>query len=80
MIHVDSRIKPEPDRPKDHISHGLYWSRTGMHYSHASEYEFDHTRCRFPRLALPMISQHLYRLKGVPDPYSREEQANFAKW
>ncbi|KAL5513533.1 hypothetical protein ACEPAH_3932 [Sanghuangporus vaninii] len=42
--HIRTRIDPNPDRPKDWISHGLYWRRLGFR-----------------------------------DPYSREEQATFAK-
>jgi hypothetical protein len=27
--HMDLRIIPEPDRPKDAVTHSLYWKRTG---------------------------------------------------
>ncbi|PKY52349.1 hypothetical protein RhiirA4_469932 [Rhizophagus irregularis] len=43
--HIDERAHPHPDRPKDLISHKLYWERTGF-----------------------------------KDPYSVQEQKEFAKW
>ncbi|KAA1477854.1 hypothetical protein DENSPDRAFT_625472 [Dentipellis sp. KUC8613] len=43
MEHIFQPFLPEPGRPKDYITHGLYWRRTGF-----------------------------------KDPYSREEQTNFA--
>ncbi|EIW81351.1 hypothetical protein CONPUDRAFT_82336 [Coniophora puteana RWD-64-598 SS2] len=42
--HISKRMNPDPNRPKDFITHGLFWGRSGF-----------------------------------KDPYSREEQANFAK-
>ncbi|KAF5381812.1 hypothetical protein D9757_008326 [Collybiopsis confluens] len=42
--HVVHRMQPEPDRPKDWVTHSLHWRRMGF-----------------------------------KDPYSREDQANFAK-
>ncbi|KAF9239496.1 hypothetical protein BU15DRAFT_88040 [Melanogaster broomeanus] len=42
--HVTRKLQPDPDRPKDFLTHGLFWKRSGF-----------------------------------KDPYSREEQANFAK-
>jgi hypothetical protein len=27
--HISERMDPEPDRPKDCVTHGLYWKRTG---------------------------------------------------
>lgn len=27
--HIGDRMYPEPDRPKDWISHGLWWARSG---------------------------------------------------
>ncbi|KAH0833843.1 hypothetical protein J3R83DRAFT_11007 [Lanmaoa asiatica] len=41
--HITGKLQPEPDRPKDFLTHNLFWKRT------------------------------------FKDPYSREEQANFAK-
>lgn len=29
--HVHERIQPEPDAPKDWVSHKLFWTRTGRH-------------------------------------------------
>lgn len=28
--HIDERLVPEPDQPKDWISHRLFWARTGV--------------------------------------------------
>ncbi|KAI6101023.1 hypothetical protein EDD16DRAFT_1526092 [Pisolithus croceorrhizus] len=42
--HVAKRLLPDPDRPKDYITHNLFWKKSGF-----------------------------------KDPYSKEEQANFAK-
>ncbi|KAF9443582.1 hypothetical protein P691DRAFT_778790 [Macrolepiota fuliginosa MF-IS2] len=42
--HITERLAPNPDQPKDWISHKLYWRRSGF-----------------------------------KDPYSRDDQANFAK-
>ncbi|KAJ1300986.1 hypothetical protein OPQ81_003410 [Rhizoctonia solani] len=44
LEHISDRMHPEPDRPKDWISHRLKWARSGFQ-----------------------------------DPYSREQQAEFAK-
>jgi hypothetical protein len=43
-LHISKRVLPTPDRPKDFLTHNLFWRRSGF-----------------------------------KDPYSREEQANFAK-
>ncbi|KAH8114632.1 hypothetical protein DFH11DRAFT_1508603 [Phellopilus nigrolimitatus] len=45
LEHIKGRIEPNPDKPKDWISHGLYWRRLG----------------------------------NLLDPYSKEDQGNFAK-
>jgi hypothetical protein len=29
LQHISTRLQPNPDRPKDWISHRLYWRRTG---------------------------------------------------
>ncbi|KAL1696787.1 hypothetical protein GGG16DRAFT_43139 [Schizophyllum commune] len=44
ILHIRERMKPDPDRSKDWISHNLFWKRTAF-----------------------------------SDPYSKEDQANFAK-
>ncbi|KAF8419128.1 hypothetical protein L210DRAFT_3510849 [Boletus edulis BED1] len=44
LQHLTRRIQPDPGRPKDLLTHSLFWKRSGF-----------------------------------KDPYSREEQANFAK-
>ncbi len=30
MQHINARMIPDPDKPKDAITHRLYWRRTGM--------------------------------------------------
>ncbi len=30
MQHINSRMSPDPDKPKDAITHRLYWRRMGM--------------------------------------------------
>ncbi|KAI6027005.1 hypothetical protein EDC04DRAFT_3116261 [Pisolithus marmoratus] len=42
--HITKRLLPDPDRPKDYITHNLFWKKSGF-----------------------------------KDPYSKEEQVNFAK-
>ncbi|KAG6331499.1 hypothetical protein ID866_7590 [Astraeus odoratus] len=42
--HISKRLRPDPDRPKDYLTHNLFWKRSGF-----------------------------------KDPYSKEEQAMFAK-
>ncbi|KAJ7583113.1 hypothetical protein C8J56DRAFT_202132 [Mycena floridula] len=44
IVHINERLTPEPSKPKDWITHKLYWRRSGFR-----------------------------------DPYSRDDQANFAK-
>ncbi|KAG8694060.1 hypothetical protein FRC08_008731, partial [Ceratobasidium sp. 394] len=40
--HIQERIHPEPNRPKDWVSHGLAWARSGFKdpYSQAEQLEF----------------------------------------
>ncbi|KIK74646.1 hypothetical protein PAXRUDRAFT_175036, partial [Paxillus rubicundulus Ve08.2h10] len=45
LQHLTKRMQPNPDRPKDVLTHNLFWKRSGFR-----------------------------------DPYSKEEQTNFAKW
>ncbi|KAI5998963.1 hypothetical protein F5J12DRAFT_784806 [Pisolithus orientalis] len=47
--HIAKRLLPDPDRPKDYITHSLFWKKSGAY-----------NPC-------------------FKDPYSKEEQANFAK-
>jgi hypothetical protein len=36
--HISERVHPDPDRPKDWISHATYWARSGTsHYHWASD-------------------------------------------
>ncbi|KAL1684093.1 hypothetical protein EV122DRAFT_200466 [Schizophyllum commune] len=49
VLHIQNRMRPDPDASKDWISHKLFWRRTG-----------------------DFLNTH-------PDPYSKEDQTNFAK-
>ena len=31
ILHIRERMRPDPDTPKDWISHSLFWKRTGAH-------------------------------------------------
>ncbi|KAF5381827.1 hypothetical protein D9757_008331 [Collybiopsis confluens] len=61
--HVIHRMQPEPDRPKDWVTHSLHWRRMG-----------EYPRCLYSSFVL---LNHM--ASGFKDPYSREDQANFAK-
>lgn len=62
--HVTRKLRPEPDQPKDFLTHNLFWKRSGKSIL-TFVFHFD-------------LSSNWYL--GFKDPYSREEQANFAKW
>ncbi|KAG8903434.1 hypothetical protein FRB99_003283 [Tulasnella sp. 403] len=57
--HIKERMLPNPDRPKDWVSHKVFWARTGFRGR------------RFGFKSKPKLKLHV-------DPYSREEQAEFA--
>jgi hypothetical protein len=78
--HIVERMNPDPDEPKDWISHGTFWARSG----------------RFCHLPLRQIISNAgilgfkgmrgeMRCRGalinvVIDPYSQDEQVEFGKW
>ncbi|KAF8607202.1 hypothetical protein BDV93DRAFT_467878 [Ceratobasidium sp. AG-I] len=48
--HMDERILPHPDIPKDWISHGLYWARSGAFesdwtYPYSRDEQIDFAKC-----------------------------------
>lgn len=47
LQHIKTRLQPNPDRPKDWISHSLFWRRTGMSYFRI--WPFDGIINSFPR-------------------------------
>ncbi|KAI0250888.1 hypothetical protein BJV78DRAFT_1154831 [Lactifluus subvellereus] len=61
-LHIDEIMVPNPDQPKDWITHGLHWRRMGFKGNGDNE-------------------SVLFVFNGgvSVDPYSREDQANFAK-
>ena len=34
--HIHKRLLPEPDRPKDYVTHSLFWKRSGKYPSNSS--------------------------------------------
>ncbi|QRW13376.1 E3 ubiquitin-protein ligase TRIP12 [Ceratobasidium sp. AG-Ba] len=62
--HIRERMHPEPDRPKDWISHGLSWARSGF-------------KGRSPASSPPLIDDDLPT--PTQDPYSQDEQTEFSK-
>jgi hypothetical protein len=63
--HITKRMGPDPGKPKDWITHALHWARSGM------------ILCTFGDLFGLFMS---CPAAGFKDPYSVEEQADFAKW
>lgn len=59
--HVFKRLLPHADRPKDFLTHNLFWRRSG-------------------ELSCCPCVAGMMKSIGFKDPYSREEQTNFAKW
>jgi hypothetical protein len=80
--HINERMVPNPDQPKDWITHGLHWRRMGKTVTSA---RYLILILLIPRLGfkgdgdensvLPASNECIFA-----DPYPREEQANFAKW
>ncbi|TFY74324.1 hypothetical protein EWM64_g9688 [Hericium alpestre] len=65
--HMLVRMAPSPEKAKDCITHKLYWQRMGAQLvsSCATCYR---------------SADFLFGKSGFKDPYSRDDQANFAKW
>ena len=77
--HIKERMVPRPDEPKDWITHGLHWRRMRMFV----------TLTRYLILIMPQLVfkgdeddsvSPVFNQCIFADPYSREEQADFAKW
>ncbi|KAG9087788.1 hypothetical protein FRC06_002366, partial [Ceratobasidium sp. 370] len=43
--HISERMNPEPDRPKDWISHGLSWARSGFKDPYSQEEQLEFSKC-----------------------------------
>ncbi|KAG8795910.1 hypothetical protein FRC12_008165 [Ceratobasidium sp. 428] len=43
--HIDERMHPEPGRPKDWVSHGLSWARTGFKDPYSQEEQLEFSKC-----------------------------------
>ncbi|QRW13380.1 E3 ubiquitin-protein ligase TRIP12 [Ceratobasidium sp. AG-Ba] len=43
--HIKERMHPEPDRPKDWISHGLSWARSGFRDPYSQEEQDEFAKC-----------------------------------
>jgi len=43
--HVDEKVQPNPDRPKDFISHKLFWERTGFRDPYSFQEQQDFAEC-----------------------------------
>lgn len=77
--HLTGRVFPNPDRPKDCITHGLYWRRTGASCFQFRAYPFHDASQASKVIFSRSICKSVHRYRYL-DPYTRDEQTNFAKW
>jgi hypothetical protein len=77
--HLTAKISPNPDKPKDAISHSVFWKRSGVSISLLAcgalspPLGFKGSR---PLVVARFVIQADWH---IADPYSRENQAEFAK-
>ncbi|CAB5377259.1 unnamed protein product [Rhizophagus irregularis] len=45
MQHINVKVSPNPDKPKDFISHKLFWERTGFKDPHTCQEQQEFTKC-----------------------------------
>ncbi|KAF8483073.1 hypothetical protein JB92DRAFT_3033330 [Gautieria morchelliformis] len=45
LQHIHARMLPHPDRPKDYVSHELFWERTGFQDPYTREEQTDFAKC-----------------------------------
>jgi len=78
--HINARMIPDPDKPKDSITHRLYWSRMGLLDSFLLEFpETESSLAGFKGSErLPLLHECVPRF--ATDPYTHDEQAKFKKW
>ncbi|KAF7309973.1 VWFA domain-containing protein [Mycena indigotica] len=73
--HITTRMTPNPDRPKDWVSHSLFWRRSGM----AAYFNSFFSLTLYFRLQrLLFLCFQRFSDVGI-DPYSRPDQLNFTK-
>jgi hypothetical protein len=83
VLHIPTRMIPDPSRLKDFVTHNLHWRRTGtfLYFEvvcYTKLISFQASRVCFQTeqlLFLPFSVSH-----QCTDPYPRDDQANFAKW
>jgi len=75
--HLSTRVRPDPERPKDWITHSLHWKRMGTSSSFWSLVLLL-IPCRIQRHVC--VAEVSTRLTESADPYSKDDQAKFAKW
>ncbi|GBB83177.1 hypothetical protein RclHR1_00010059 [Rhizophagus clarus] len=45
--HINENVSPNPDQPKDFISHKLYWERTGFKDPYSAQDQQEFTKCDY---------------------------------
>ncbi|CAG8434680.1 7782_t:CDS:10 [Diversispora eburnea] len=45
LQHIQGKINPDPDQPKDYISHRLFWERTGFKEPYSAQEQAEFTKC-----------------------------------
>jgi hypothetical protein len=78
--HINSRMTPNPDKPKDAVTHSLHWRRMGKfhprtHVFFLFEYLLQASKVTNVYILLQLQTEAFYS-----DPYTRDEQTSFAKW
>jgi len=77
--HLSMRISPDVDRPKDAVSHAVFWKRTGTRLDPVSTITAD-TVIRLQRYTMLLLEcvGVMRALTCCPDPYSQAHQTEFA--
>ena len=78
-INASRRMIPDPDRPKDAITHKLYWRRMGM----LDTFSWCSLRQNFRLQDLKVASlnfPHECVLIFATDPYTHDEETDFRMW
>ena len=78
--HIDARTTPNPDKPKDAITHQLYWRRMGK--SSTFFLELPQSKPLFVGFkgSEQLSLLHECVLSLATDPYTHDEQMEFRKW
>ncbi|KAI0089047.1 hypothetical protein BDY19DRAFT_993280 [Irpex rosettiformis] len=64
LKHINERMLPDPDAPKDWISHDLYWRRTGFKDPYPQEDKTEFSKCD----AMCTGQEHQADANGRPQP------------